>query len=280
MQRLDVEGDRLRLQCVLPDPEYSLAGHTRLMLFSRPDGAFVTHGRSEYVVPGDMVAPAAMALLGEGGNLSDFAGFREPNVPGRDLMVCTHGNRDACCGTFGVPLFESLRRQADDGLAAYGTGVRVWRTSHTGGHRFAPTLIDMPDGRYWAYADEGLAKNILKRAGDMGSVMDRYRGWAALDSCAEQAAEKAALARVGWDWVMAEKRVETVAHDNGEAEKEDGGEGRHRVRFEYGDPAGGPTTDFEVSVEYTGSVPTMNCMKEGAKGDNPQYRVLDRAESQ
>ena len=48
------------------------------------------------------------------------------------LLVCTHGGRDRCCGSDGTRLFQALFPPP---------GVRVWRTSHTAGHRFAPTAI-------------------------------------------------------------------------------------------------------------------------------------------
>lgn len=266
LQRLDVEGERVRLQCVLPDPDYSATGMSRLMLFSRPEGAFVTNDRVEYVVPDELVVQFASSLLEDDSDLGEFAPFKEPDRRTRDIMVCTHGNRDACCGSFGVPVYEDLRKMT----APYGSGsetaVRVWRTSHTGGHRFAPTLIDMPDGRYWAGVDAELARAILIRDSDVEALADRYRGWAALKTCAEQNAEKAVFARVGWDWLDAEKRVKTIDRDPGND--------RHRVRFEYARQGDERTESLEIAVEFTGTVPSMNCMKAGAKGDNPQYRVV------
>jgi len=144
--------------------------------------------------------------------------------------------------------------------------VRVWRTSHTGGHRFAPTLIDFPDGRYWAFADRQLLKNLLTHGKQLNSIIDHYRGWAAVDTCAEQNAEKAALSRVGWDWLRAEKRVETLSRDVDDC--------RHRVQFDYTNSSSGESSGFEIAVEYSGSIPTKNCMKAGSKGNNPQYKVL------
>ncbi len=271
LSQLDDEDAQIRLQCVLPDPDYSATGMSRLMLFSRPEGAFVTNDRVEYLVPDELVAQLAGSLLEDDGDLGEFAPFKEPDRRTRDIMVCTHGNRDACCGSFGVPVYEALRAMAANSHPNDGSQVRVWRTSHTGGHRFAPTLIDMPDGRYWAGVDAELAHAILGRRGDVATIADSYRGWAALETCAEQNAEKAAFARVGWDWIDAEKRVVTVGRDPGNE--------RHRVRFEYAPNGGnwegdGRTESLEISVEFTRTVPTMNCMKEGAKGDNPQYRVV------
>ena len=53
-----------------------------------------------------------------------------------EVLVCGHGRRDPCCGRWGTLLHVEL--------AARATDVRVWRCSHTGGHRFAPTAITPP----------------------------------------------------------------------------------------------------------------------------------------
>lgn len=53
------------------------------------------------------------------------------------LLVCTNGRRDVCCAVRGRPVAV--------GVAAAGAGP-VWETSHTGGHRFAPTGVLVPSG--------------------------------------------------------------------------------------------------------------------------------------
>ena len=39
--------------------------------------------------------------------------------------------------------------------------VRLWRTSHTGGHRFAPTAIALPSASLWAWADAALLAQVV-----------------------------------------------------------------------------------------------------------------------
>ena len=55
------------------------------------------------------------------------------------LLVCTHGKRDLCCAVKGRPLAAELAAQYP------GT---VWESSHTKGHRFAPSMILLP----WNYS--------------------------------------------------------------------------------------------------------------------------------
>lgn len=52
------------------------------------------------------------------------------------LLICTNGRRDVCCAVRGRPVAV--------GVAA--AGGQVWETSHTGGHRFAPTGVLLPSG--------------------------------------------------------------------------------------------------------------------------------------
>lgn len=56
------------------------------------------------------------------------------------LLVCTHSKRDACCAVKGRPLAAAL----DAMLPA----EWVWESSHTKGHRFAPSMLLMP----WGYS--------------------------------------------------------------------------------------------------------------------------------
>jgi hypothetical protein len=53
------------------------------------------------------------------------------------LLVCTNGKRDVCCALHGVALLRAL---------AAAEAPTLWETTHLGGHRFAPTLLTLPDG--------------------------------------------------------------------------------------------------------------------------------------
>lgn len=90
------------------------------------------------------------------------------------LLVCTNARRDRCCAVLGRPLAAQLAAQASN------TSTAVWETSHTGGHRFAPTFVSLPDG--YLYGGPAAA----------GGGVDACRGRSALPPPA-QAAELAVL---------------------------------------------------------------------------------------
>ncbi len=81
------------------------------------------------------------------------------------VAVCTHGRRDACCAQWGRPLVAAL---AEIG------GEAVWETSHTGGHRFAPSILSFPSGAVHGFVDDAAA--FWDRVGDGGLDLATYRG--------------------------------------------------------------------------------------------------------
>ena len=181
-----------RLQALVPVPE---RGPRRVVHYRWDSGSGRFEGRE--APGGGDPAGVALALL---------AG-REPEgtqpVTGRDLLVCGHGRRDRCCGSLGVSL--------EEGLAAPGAlpaDVRAWRTSHTGGHRFAPTAILLPEGTCWGYLDAAAMARILTRDGPASDQLPRYRGCAGLSSPAVQAVEREVLAEVGWELLDRPRRGE------------------------------------------------------------------------
>lgn len=139
--------------------------------------------------------------------LLDTPGGAAALAPGtRDLLVCTHGRRDVCCGSLGTDLFEKLES------VELPRAVRRWRTSHTGGHRFAPTFAVLPEATVWGFADADLVQQVLWRRGDAAEVADRYRGCAGLPGGPRvQALEREVLRRTGWGLLDRRRR----GHDRG-----------------------------------------------------------------
>lgn len=72
------------------------------------------------------------------------------------LLVCTHAKRDACCAIKGRPLAAAL--------AQYCQGAMVWETSHTKGHRFAPSMLLMPWGYSFGRLNEQAAAALADAA--------------------------------------------------------------------------------------------------------------------
>ena len=174
-----------RLQGLVPDERAE--GGRRAVLYRADPGPFIGYRRTEVVGPAHEMVSLASRLL-DATTPADSA-----DVPGRELLICTHGVRDRCCGSLGTRLARSM----EDEVGPEGT-TRARRTSHTGGHRFAPTAVLLPEGTGWGYLDEGILRSIVHRSGAVGDVLPHYRGCAGLGSPRIQALERAVLAEVGW----------------------------------------------------------------------------------
>jgi hypothetical protein len=178
----------LRLQALVPSSLEAGPEARRVILHAAPEGdGFAGYRRTE-TVAGDSLEAAAEALMAAAPD-TEVGGAG----PITDVLVCTHGRRDVCCGSRGTDLALHL--------AAGGAppGVRFWRTSHTGGHRFAPTFLVLPQGTGWAFADPGLVAQVLDRSVPFAEVAAHYRGCSGLAGREAQALEKEVLIDVGWE---------------------------------------------------------------------------------
>ncbi|WNZ26329.1 sucrase ferredoxin [Leptolyngbya sp. NK1-12] len=198
IKTLALDGIRVRPIAIAPDRSYSRPGYTRLLFYARPSGKFTVYNQQEYLLPRSDVAPLAIALLqqlvGQPHILKRFQRYRQENGPTRDLLVCTHSNVDAACARFGFPIYDKLRKHYAD------RNLRVWRCSHFGGHQYAPTLLDLPEGRYWGHLEPDLLDALVYRTGDLVRLTRCYRGWAGLGKF-EQIAEREVWRQEGWDWL-------------------------------------------------------------------------------
>jgi hypothetical protein len=248
---------------------YSREGYARALYLHKPPGPFVTYDKSEYAVPEGEIVPLVEALAEGQDGLSRFERYEEDTSRVRDILVCTHGSHDACCGKFGYPVYETLRY----GYAgASKRQLRVWRTSHIGGHRFAPTLIDFPEGRYWGNLEPEALEKLVLRKGPVSELGRFYRGLAGLSGKFEQIVEREIFMREGWEWTRYLKSGETLEAD----ETEDHAE----VRIQYATPSG-TTGAYEATVEANGTVMTLFNSGPDPLQEVKQYRVsrLERVPS-
>jgi hypothetical protein len=177
-----------RLQAVVPRSDSS----ARVVLYHSDGAGFSDFERREVLVSPDDAVKAALDLLDQAASAK--APVASP-AGEKEVLICGHGRRDRCCGRTGARLAVELL--ADPGRL--GDAVRVGRTSHTGGHRFAPTAMVFPDGSLWAFADAELLRRVVAREGPVSEVAGHYRGCAGLGPARVQVLERAVLTQVGWE---------------------------------------------------------------------------------
>lgn len=98
------------------------------------------------------------------------------NTPGAEridhplLLICTHGKRDRCCAVRGRPLANALAIRYSD--------EQVWESSHTKGHRFAPSMLLLPANYSFGRITANGASELLEsaRRGELWLQGNRGRG--------------------------------------------------------------------------------------------------------
>lgn len=98
------------------------------------------------------------------------------------LLICTNGRRDVCCALLGRPIAE----------AAPAHDEQVWECAHLGGHRFAPTGLELPTG--YAYGRLTLADTERLLTPASGVLVNKCRGrstWSGPGQVAELAVRAA-----------------------------------------------------------------------------------------
>ena len=197
-------GTGIRLQGLVATGPHGPERHA-ILYHRRHDGSpgFGGFVRREAVAPLDGLVALALELLERQETAPDEP--EETTAPRTDVLICGHGRRDRCCGALGTSLALEM---AAGGMG--GEEIRIWRTSHTGGHRFAPTMIVLPEATVWAFADADMVGRIVRRDGDLDDLVPRYRGCSGLTSPRVQALERAVLAEMGWPVLSSVRRGEEL----------------------------------------------------------------------
>ncbi len=184
LMHIMAEYSSLKILLVGYDTEYSRKGFRRVLHMQKNEMG--GYDGFEYFLPQGKEAELLLYVLTQPELLTPYTGC----VASRTILVCVDGGHDKCCGLKGQPLYREMRQ-------LYGNDYQVLQSSHIGGHRFAPTFIDFPEGRVWGKVDTSLLASILEKSGDFSSVSDMYRGNCRL-SKEEQYVEKALLEMYGW----------------------------------------------------------------------------------
>ncbi len=87
------------------------------------------------------------------------------------LLICTHGRRDQCCAMRGRPLAAALAKR-------FSGGDEIWESSHTKGHRFAPSMLLLPANYSFGHLAPNGATEVLQKArqGELRLLGNRGRG--------------------------------------------------------------------------------------------------------
>lgn len=175
-------------------------------------------GASSWLLAGDVtdehlaehLARLNLAALGRGDRAGVLASWPTLRAHEPILLVCTNGQRDQCCAVRGRRVAAAeMEVAAPDHSTPGDPGarqtralfIRIWESSHLGGHRFAPTALVLPFGRVFGRLEPTHVAQILAAA-DSGLMpaellSDRHdRGFTRLEPAA-QVAEHAVRTALG-----------------------------------------------------------------------------------
>lgn len=264
-------GIKLKPMLIAPDREYSDPGFTRVFYYYRPAKLFSRFEKQEFVVPENKAAALVTAifkqLMQQPNDLSEFQQYQQQTSHIRELMVCTHAQVDLACGRFGTPLYRQLRKEYASGSNGK---LRVWQTTHFGGHQFAPTLVDLPQGCLWGHLEPEVLDLLVNRNGSASGLRQFYRGWAGLTKF-EQIVEREIWMQLGWTWLDYLKTGEVLAKDEIN-EEHDANWADVRINFTAIDS--NVSGAYEARVEVCGEVGSaFNSAKQMELKAVKQYRV-------
>jgi hypothetical protein len=195
-----------------------------------------------------------------------FSMYRDDPPPGTaDLLLCTHGTRDICCGGSGTSLFGEAVSALDAQPVA---GFRVWRSTHAGGHRFAPTGMSFPEGVSWSHLDLDSLLGIARREPVGEALAGHVRGAVCVNGPHAQVADREGFVMYGWDWFGASREVTVVP----------GSTDRCAATVEVSAVLpGGERVGVRVAVELAGYIPQPPCGVADAVSvpEEPVWRVAD-----
>jgi hypothetical protein len=83
------------------------------------------------------------------------------------FLVCTNGMHDRCCARAGMPVYTHMAARGD---------VKVWQTSHVGGHRFAANVVCLPHGIIFGRLSPANVTDVVAGYLSQSVRLDKYRG--------------------------------------------------------------------------------------------------------
>lgn len=130
-------------------------------------------------------------------------------------FICVNGQRDRSCTVRGAALYQALQARV---------GTAVWHTTHLGGHRFAATLLSLPDGVCYGRVAASEADVLLQWSQQGQLWLPKLRGRSCYGAV-EQVADYHVRQLTGETGLMAFRWLETAVL------ADESGYGRWQVTF-------------------------------------------------
>ena len=142
--------------------------------------------------------------------------------------------------------------------------LRVWQSSHIGGHKFAPNIIDFPSGRNWVRLTEQEAEVVVNSKGSTDFLTNCYRGNLAYKNRFEQIVERELFSLYGWEWINKSVNFSSLENVNDKT-------------FKLGAVVNSDTDtkDFNFTITETHNIDSIDCKTGQIKESVPQYSIVE-----
>lgn len=194
--------------------EYSIKDHTRIFIFKRKESEFINFHKLELLVPNNDLQNLESLLI-------EYFSFRKNSFQNweiktngkiNEIFVCVHGERDQCCGKYGLQLYQEFYNQINH---KNNSQFRVWKSSHIGGHRYAPTFYEAPTMRWYGLFHLKDIPSFLNRDEAQFNVTNNYRGMSGIINKYALLAENELFKKYSWSWLKAEQKNYEVTNMDG-----------------------------------------------------------------
>ncbi|APJ04362.1 sucrase ferredoxin [Silvanigrella aquatica] len=213
LQSLLPEIGRLKLEVGLnyfAKNELSIHNHTRIFIFKNNGNEFEDFHKIELLFSNEnlkSIIPQILEYL-----KSNINNFKKENIIDsqntKELFICVHGERDHCCGKYGIELHNNFHKK----VGQYkNSSFRVWKSSHIGGHRYAPTFYEAPAMRWYGLFNINDIDDYLNRSDSKFQIKNNYRGMSGILNKYALLAENELFKKHSWQWLEAtEKKYEII----------------------------------------------------------------------
>ncbi len=197
--------------------EYSIKDHTRIFIFKRNGHEFEDFHKLELLVPNDGlqgIIPLFIEYFSSHNN--PFQNWEiNTHKKVNELFVCVHGARDQCCAKYGLQLYQELQTQSNQ---KRNSQFRIWKSSHIGGHRYAPTFYEAPSMRLYVLFNMKDIPDFLNREENKFNITNNYRGMSGIINKYALLVENELFKKYSWNWLKAEnKRYEVTGIEGQES---------------------------------------------------------------
>lgn len=210
----DLANGNLKIHLLSPG-SFSKEGFKKILFFERSDDNVAHYDRKEYQIPISQVKDLITALFARDTPdlLKIFNQFDLTDKNIQDFFICGHFAKDYCCGTFGDALFQFTQKFLQENQMAY-PNVRLWQSSHLKGHKFAPTTVSFPEGRFWSHLNQDILINKILPIQNQTDVADlrlHIRGLAGTNNFG-QVAERELFLKYGPSWLNKKRSISITSN--------------------------------------------------------------------